>query len=324
MEKQTFIVNNKGSQGLGYKACQVRTFASVFRAVQLGFTVAGLALILSACQSQRPSSTSTSSSSTSSTSTTGTSGTTTTSTTTTSSTRAIQLITKTGSLGSFDAASAPASGGLALSAARFFNLDGSQIPTAQKPTWLVGAKTFITSSRSQAGVPAMTGSDTPCAYFDSTNDNNPESNGYYVIDGYYSAAGADIDQCAGVAASELNQLSIYIQIDRTFMESDENLQLIVKAKPINAPNTAPNPTECVAGGFFDAANCVNEYFTVSMRNAPGGAAKPFYILFPSAKSLDLLSESVLLPIRISNSITTISIDRVKGGAIIYGVSLIRM
>lgn len=313
---QTFIAFYKGSKGLDLKRTAPRSILILF-----------IALGLSACQSQRPTPVSASSSSgTSSGTTSGTSsGTTTTSSTTTSSIRAIQLITKTGSTGSFDAAAAPAAGGLALTASRYFNLDGSQIPTAQKPTWLVNGKAFITSTRTQAGVPTYTTSDTPCAYFDSTaTDNNPESNGYYLIDGYYSATGPDVDQCAGVAAAELNQLGVYIQVDRAFMNSDEKLQLIVKAKPIDAPTTAPNATECISGGFFDAAICVNQYFTVTMRTAPAASAKPFYILFPSAKSMDLLSESVLLPINISTSITTISVDRVKGGAIIYGLTLIRI
>jgi len=61
-----------------------------------------------------------------------------------------------------------------------------------------------------------------------------------------------------------------------------------------------------------------------MRNAPSAAAKPFYVLVPSAKALDLLSDTVLLPIHINAGIQTITIDRIKGGAVFYGMSVVRL
>ena len=100
--------------------------------------------------------------------------------------------------------------------------------------------------------------------------------------------------------------------------------MFVKAKPLDEPNVAVQSSSCVVAGNFDPSSCVNQLFTLTMRTAPSAASKPFYILFPSAKALDLLSESVLLPINIDTSITTISIDRVKGGAIFYGLSIIRL
>lgn len=108
------------------------------------------------------------------------------------------------------------------------------------------------------------------------------------------------------------------------MDSSDKLQIIVKARPLDTPNTAPTSSTCTVSGFFDPAACTNQLYTVTMRTAPLSSAKPFYILFPSAKSLDLLSESVILPINIDTSITTISIDRVKGGAVFYGISVVRL
>lgn len=254
-----------------------------------------------------------------------TSGTTSTSTSS-SGINAIQIITKGDSSGSFDNSIAPVSGGVGAKATRIFNLDGSLISTGSIPAWYSESKVFLTSTRTTASAnPATPGtSDTPCSYFDSYNDNNPDTDGYYTIDGFNPSVAADIDQCAGTAASELNQLGMYIKVDRRFMDSGDKFQLIVKAKPIDAPNTAPTASSCVVGGFFDGTACSNQLFTVSMRTAPYAATKPFYILFPSAKSLDLISESVLLPMNINSNWTTISIDRVKGGAVFYGVTLIKL
>jgi hypothetical protein len=238
---------------------------------------------------------------------------------------AVQIIAKTGSNGSFDSVVPPPSGGLSVYASRYFNLDGSIISTSQVPTWLAQASLFITSTRTSPGSPSFTNADTACAYFDSyIGDNNPESDGYYTIDGYNTSSGADIDQCAGTQSSETSKLGLYIKLDRNFMNPTDKIQIIVKAKPIDAPNTAPSPSSCVVGGNFDPQNCVNTYFTVSMRTAPFASSQPFYVLFPSAKAYDLLSESVLLPIQIDPSVTTISIDRIKGGAIFYGVTIIRL
>lgn len=239
---------------------------------------------------------------------------------------AIQIIPKADSTGSFDAVAVPPAGGSAVRAARIFALDGSQIPTGNIPAWFGEARVFLTSSRTAgtANPVTPTTSNTPCAYFDSYTDNNPDTNGYYTIDGFNSDTTADVDQCAGAAATELNQLGMYVKVDRRFMNAGDRLQLIVKAKPIDQPNAAITPSSCVTGGYFDAAVCSNQLFTVSMRTAPLAPAKPFFFLFPTARALDLLSESVLLPISIDQSITTISIDRVKGGAIFYGFTLIRL
>lgn len=253
-----------------------------------------------------------------------------TTTTTTSTVNAIQIITKADPTGSFDGAAVPAAGGASVKASRLYNLNGSLVTTSLIPTWFSEARVFLTSTRTSGANPASpSGSDTPCSYFDtSTADNNPDTSGFYTVDGYYSptlaSGGTDIDQCAGTAAAELNKLGMYIKIDRRFMNTTDKLQIIVKAKPLDAPNSAPTPSSCVVGGNFDASACVNQLFTLSMRTAPFSATVPFYILFPSAKSLDLLSESVLLPISIDSSITTISIDRVKGGAIFYGLTVIRI
>lgn len=253
-----------------------------------------------------------------------------TTTTTTSTVNAVQILPKADPTGSFDAAAVPAAGGASVKASRLYNLNGSLLTTSLIPTWFSEARVFLTSTRTSGANPASpSGSDTPCAYFDtSTADNNPDTSGFYTVDGYYSATlssgGTDIDQCAGTAAAELNKLGMYIKIDRRFMNATDKLQIIVKAKPLDAPNTAPTASSCVVGGNFDASACVNQLFTLSLRTAPFAATKPFYILFPSAKSLDLLSESVLLPISIDTSITTISIDRVKGGAIFYGLTVIRI
>lgn len=254
-----------------------------------------------------------------------TSGSTTTSTAISSSISAIQIIPKTGSTGSFDNTSVPTSGGVAVKSQRIFALDGSQIATGNVPAWFSEASVFLTSTRTQAGTPGNTGSDTACAYFDTYSDNNPDSDGFYTIDGYNGTnANPDIDQCAGTAASELNKLSFYIKVDRRFMSSTEKLQVIVKAKPIDAPNLTPTTSTCVTGGYFDAANCSNQYFAITMRTAPYAASQPFYVLFPSAKNTDLLSESILLPIHVDSGITTISIDRYKGGAVFYGFTILRL
>lgn len=198
--------------------------------------------------------------------------------------------------------------------------------TTDRPTWFVEAKLFLTSTRTSAGAPANSTSDTPCAYFDSYTDNNPESTGFYTIDGYNvgGSVTSDIDQCAGTSLAEAAQLAFYIKIDRRFTNSTDKFQIIVKAKPLDEPDTAPTTSSCIVGGLFDAANCANNVYTVSMRSGVGASAKPFYYLFPSAKALDLLAESVLLPTHIDSSINTISVDRVKGGAVIYGVTLIRI
>ncbi len=239
-----------------------------------------------------------------------------------------QIITRASSTGSFDAATPPVSGGLSIRAARIYNLDGSLLTTSSGtyPTWFSQANVFLTSTRTSGGSPAYTGSDTPCAYFDSYTDNNPDSSGHYVIDGYALPTGvtSDIDQCAGVVATEATQLGLYVRLDRRFMSVTDKLQVIINARPIEEPVTAPSASACVTGGAFDAAACTNQYYTVTMRSAPGATAQPFYILFPSAKSLDLLSESVLLPIQIDTSLTTITIDRVKGGSIFYGITVIRI
>lgn len=239
---------------------------------------------------------------------------------------AVQIITKSGSTGSFDATSVPASGGVAAIAQRFFALDGSQISSGNMPTWISEAKLFLTSSRTSAGSPTYINGDTPCAYFDGySGDSNPDSDSYYTIDGYNTSIFAsDVDQCAGTGASELNKLGLYIKLDRRFMNATDKIQIIVKAKPIDAPNTTPTASSCVTGGYFDASNCSNQVYTLTMRTAPYASAQPFYLLFPSAKAYDLLSESIILPIQVDSNITTISMDRVKGGAIIYGITVIRL
>ena len=250
-----------------------------------------------------------------------------TTTTSYSGVNAFQVITKTGASGSFDATAVPASGGVAPKAQRIFGLDGTQIAVGNIPTWYVESRVFLTSTNTSGTNTAstLTGSDTPCAYFDSTaTDNNPDSDNYYAIDGFYNPGAGDIDQCAGTTAAELNKLSLYVQVDRRFMNSTDKLQIIVKAKPLDSPNTAPTASSCVVGGYFDPSACSNQYFALSMRTAPYAAAAPFYVLFPSAKSRDLLSETVLLPLQIDSGITTISIDRVKGGALFYGLTVLRL
>lgn len=241
---------------------------------------------------------------------------------------AFQIITRVGASGSFNSAVVPISGGVSLAAARLFDLNGTQISSTNVPAWFVSAHAFLTSTRTSAGSPTYAGADTACAYFDSYGtDNNPDSSGYYTIDGYNVTAtgvSSDIDQCAGTAAAELNQLGMYLQFDRRFMNSNDKLEIIIKAMPIDEPNTAPTASSCVVGGNFNAANCSNQVFTLTRRTSPGAAAKPFFNLFPSAKALDLLSESVLVPLADDTSITTLSIDRVKGGAVFYGITVIKM
>ncbi|MEW6057450.1 MAG: hypothetical protein AB1540_12630 [Bdellovibrionota bacterium] len=250
-------------------------------------------------------------------------------TSSTSSIYAFQVITKAGSsTGSFDGASVPAGGGIAVRAQRIFALDGGLISSANTPTWFSESRVFLTSTRTAgtANPAAPSTSNTPCAYFDSsTTDYNPDTSGFYTIDGYNSTTTTnDIDQCAGANAAELSRLGMYITLDRRFLASDEKINVIIKAKPIDAPNTAPTSTSCVVGGNFDASACSNQYFAVSLRSSPTAATRPYYILFPSAKALDLLSESVLIPLKIDANFNTISIDRVKGGAVIYGVTVIRL
>lgn len=240
---------------------------------------------------------------------------------------AVQIITKADSSGSFDAVSVPMAGGVSVRASRLWNLDGSMITTGNVPSWFIEARAFLTSTRTSAGAPGSSGQlyDTPCAYFDNVTDVNPDTSGFYTIDGYNpSTGGTDIDQCTGAAAAEQNQTGMYVRIDRRFMNASDKLQIIVKAKPIDEPNTAVTPSSCVTSGFFDPAACTNQLYTLSLRTTPGASTKPFYILFPSAKALDLLTESVLVPINIDQSISTISIDRVKGGALIYGITVIRL
>ncbi|MGE4232928.1 MAG: hypothetical protein AB7F43_06310 [Bacteriovoracia bacterium] len=239
---------------------------------------------------------------------------------------AIQIIPKADTTGSFELVSVPVSGGVSVKASRIFDLSGTQIQTGSVPSWYSEARVFLTSTRTSGANPsAPSGSNTPCAYFDSYTDYNPDTSGYYTIDGYNSdSATTDIDQCGGTNASELNQLAMYVKLDRRFMNSTDKIQLIIKAKVIDSPNSTPTASSCVVGGFFDGSACSTQYYTVSMRNSPGAATKPFYVLFPSAKALDLLSESILLPIHMNTGITTISIDRVKGGAVFYGISVIRL
>lgn len=238
---------------------------------------------------------------------------------------AIQVIPKADNTGSFDLVSVPAAGGVSAKASRLYNLDGSLITTSNLPTWFVEARAFITSTRTSSGATGA-GNNTPCAYFDNvSNDVNPDTDGFYTIDGYNTDNNiADIDQCAGTASSELNQLGMYVKLDRRFINPTDKFQIIVKAKPIDAPNTSILPSSCVTSGYFDASACANQLFTVSMRTAPTAPTKPFYILFPTAKAFDLLSESILIPTNIDQSITTISIDRVKGGAVFYGFTVIRL
>jgi hypothetical protein len=243
----------------------------------------------------------------------------------------VQVITRADATASFDTVALPASGGASIKAVRYFNLDGSIIGAGLLPTWFREARLFLTTSRT-AGTSnpgsSATDADTPCAYFDlAAGDNNPGGSGYYTIDGYNADASqtsTDVDQCAGAAASEVAQLGMFLSVDRLFMNPTDKLQIILKAKPIDAPNTAPTPASCTVAGFFEPSACTNQLFTVTMRPAPAAPAKPFYLLFPSAKSLDLLSESVLVPLHVNPSITTISIDRVKGGAIFYGFTVIRL
>jgi hypothetical protein len=292
--------------------------------VRLQFiTLVAIGFALSACNNQ---SAGTSSSSSGGTSSALSSATTTAATSTYTGINAFQIITQAGSSGSFDNAAVPVSGGLLVSATRLFNLDGSSIASGNLPAWFVQSQVMLTSTRTSAGTPTYNGDDTACAYFDLySSDNNPDSSGFYTIDGYNtSTAATDIDQCAGTSASELAQLGAYFTVDRRFMNPTDKLEVIVKAKPIDAPNTAPTASTCVVGGYFDPSACVNTYYTVTMRSAPFASAQPFYILFPSAKAYDLLSETVLLPIQIDPSITTISVDRIKGGAILYGITVLRL
>lgn len=225
-------------------------------------------------------------------------------------------------------------------AKRFFDINGNAYSSTTMPTWFVGAYVYLTKTRTSSpdGSVAASGSkeDTPCAYFDTYGtDNNPGNAGFYAIDGFYtsdSTTSPDIDQCAGATAAEQANLKLYFVIDRSKMNTNDKLNIIVTASPLDAPNTSPTPSGCVVGGMFDASACTNQLFTVTMRagptaSAPMGAfmpAKPFFMLFPSAKALDLISESIYLPINAAPGISTISIDRVKGGAVFHNITIIRM
>lgn len=253
-----------------------------------------------------------------------------------------QIIMATGSTASFDAASVPTSGGTYNYAKRFYDLKGNLISSTSN-WWLTatnGVGVFLTSTSTSypgGGTGATTSTNgsryrTPCAYFDIYDDNNPESSGYYTIDGLTtnppslsdSTPTADIDQCAGITNTEKSKLGIFMTINRSYLNSTDKLQVIVKAKPLTTPNTAPVPSSCIVGGLFDASACTNTVFTITMRTALAAAARPFFMLFPSAKALDLISENVLLPINIDSTITTITIDRIKGGAVFYGITLVRV
>ncbi len=251
----------------------------------------------------------------------------------------------TGAAGSFNAGSVPASGGTYVTAARVFDLAGNLITnhTSQYPSWwFQDAGVFLTSTSTSypgggAGATSSNSTDrelTPCAYFDSTDDNNPENTGYFTIDGIMTNAAslsdatptADIDQCAAITAAERAKMGLYVRIRRSgsSMGSSDKIQMIVKAKPLTPPNTAPVPTSCVVGGVFDATACATNVFTMAMRTAITAAARPFYMLMPSAKALDLISESVLLPVNIDSSITALTVDRLKGGAVFYSIILVKV
>lgn len=255
---------------------------------------------------------------------------------------AVQIIFATGANGSFDASSVASTGGTYNYAQRFFDLKGNLLSNSNS-WWFKassGTAVFLTSTSTSypgGGVGATTSSSssryrTPCAYFDSTDDNNPETAGYYTIDGLVtnapsfsdSTAVADIDQCAGISNTEKSKLGIVFTLDRNYLSSTDKIQLIIKAKPLTTPNTAPVPSSCVIGGLFDATGCATNVFNVTLRTALGAAARPFFMLFPSAKALDLISESILLPTNFDSSITTITIDRLKGGAVFYSATLIRV
>lgn len=245
-----------------------------------------------------------------------------------SSLKAIKIVFKADGSGSFDPVAVPNAGGLSLKASRIFDINGNLISNSSIPPWFSEARVFLTSTRTSGGgnpvVPS--GSDTPCSYFDSfPGDNNVDTSGYYTIDGYNAAnVVSDIDQCAGTDVSELNKLYLYVKLDRLFLGSNEKIQVIVNAKPINAPNTTADPSSCSSGGNFTPEACTNQLFTISMRTAPGAPTGFKPLLFPSAKALDLQSEIITMPINISSSINTISIDRIKGGAIFYSLTLVRI
>lgn len=279
---------------------------------------------------------------------TGTTTTTTTSSTINSGPAAVQIVLATGASGSFSAGSVPSSGGTYVTATKVYDLNGNLItsPATTYPYWwFEGAGVFLTStSTSYAGGGAgATTSDTddyqitPCAYFDSATDNNPESAGYYTIDGILTnpsslanpsgTNSADIDQCAGITAGERAKLGFYVKLRRstsTSMGTSDKIQMIIKARPLTAPNTAPVPSSCIVGGFFDATACATAVFTLTMRTGLAAAAKPFYMLMPSAKSLDLVSESVILPVNIDTTLTHITVDRLKGGAVFYSIILVKV
>jgi hypothetical protein len=258
---------------------------------------------------------------------------------------AVQIILATGSAASFNAASVPASGGTYVAATRAFDLSGNLITnyaTTYPNWWFQDAGVYLTSTSTSypgggSGATTSNSTDrelTPCAYFDSTDDNNPESAGYFTIDGLTTNApsltdttpSADIDQCAGITAAERSRMGLYVRIRRSSasMGTNEKIQMIVKAKPLTTPNTAPVPSSCIVGGLFDATACATNVFTLSMRTAVTAAARPLYMLMPSAKALDLISESIMLPVNIDSTITALTIDRLKGGAVFYSIVLVKV
>jgi hypothetical protein len=258
---------------------------------------------------------------------------------------AVQIILATGTASSFNAGSVPASGGAYVAATRVFDLAGNLISnhTNTYPNWwFQDAGVYLTSTSTSypGGGAGATTSDTsnreltPCAYFDNTDDNNPENAGYFTIDGLVTnapslsdgTASADIDQCAAITAVERARLGFYVRIRRSSasMGTSDKIQMIIKAKPLTAPNTAPVPSSCVVGGLFDATACATNVFTTTMRTAIGAAARPFYMLMPSSRAMDLISENILLPVNIDTSITTLSVDRLKGGAVFYSIVLVKV
>ena len=257
---------------------------------------------------------------------------------------AVTIALRTGSSGSFDAASVAATGGTYSKVARSFDLNGNLIVTSGYQNWWfdpANSGVYLTSTSTSypgggSGATASSSANkqvTPCAYFDSYDDNNPEANGSYTIDGiipnassYTTSSVADIDQCAGITAGEKANLGMYFTIKRgsANMNSTDKLQIMIRARSLTPPNIAPVPSSCVVGGLLDPTACASTVFTVSMRTALGAAARPFFMFMPSAKSLDLISESILLPINIDPALTVITIDRLKGGAVFYDVKLVRI
>ncbi len=311
---------------------------------KLGALLPLTCLILSACNSQVSNTGAKSTASTSGTGLTNTS-TGTTQTTSVQGPNAVQIILSSGSGGSFDNVTPPVTGGTFAPARRFYDLSGNQINPTTYPSWWFdtstsGSGVFITSTSTSypgGGTYATSSATsaryrTPCSYFDNFDDNNPETSGNFTIDGLVTNApslndgtpAADMDQCAGATAGERAKLGMYFKFIRSNMLSTDKLQVIIRAKPLNTPNTAIVPSSCIVGGVFDATACSNAVFTVSMRTSLGAAARPFFMLMPSAKAMDLLSEMVLLPLHADPTITTVSIDRLKGGAAFYSITFVRI